>query len=161
MKPTRLPLLIAIAVIGVALGWGFAVIVGGQTGRSVPVPVLAGAALWLLAIALGAWTWFLRPRLRRDPGTTPVAPIATARTAAFAMAASRTAAVVGGLYAGIAVASLGSMGSPAGAQAVLAGILAASGAVLLAGIALWLEGMCRLPEDQDQPPSGGAGSVGA
>ncbi|MFM1916793.1 MAG: hypothetical protein RJB01_308 [Actinomycetota bacterium] len=161
MKPTRPSLIIAIAVVGIALGWGFAVIVAGQTGRSVPVPVLAGAALWLLAIAMGAWTWFLRPRLRRDPGAKPVEPIAAARTAAFAMAASRTAAVVGGLYAGIAIASLGALGSPAGAQAVLAGLLAATGAVALAGISLWLESMCRLPEDQDPPGSGGAGSVGA
>lgn len=149
MRPTRIPFLIAVAVIGVALGWGLVEIVSGQTGRSIPVPLLAGTAIWLLAIALATWTWFLRPRLRRDPGSTPVPPIAAARTAALAMAASRTGAVVAGIYTGIAVASVSALATPAGASAFSSAVLAATGSIVLAGAALWLEGLCRIPEDDE------------
>lgn len=158
VKPTRIPVLVGIAVIGVAAGWGLVEIVSGQTGRSVPVPLLAGTAIWLLAIALGAWTYFLRPRLRRQPGTTPVPPLAAARTAAFAMAASRTGAVVVGIYTGIAVATVTALATPAGASAFSSAVLAATGAVVLAGAALWLEGLCRIPEDDREDD--GAGRVG-
>lgn len=158
MKPTSIPFLIAIAVIGVAVGWALVEIVSGQTGRSIPVPLLAGTAIWLLAIALAAWTWFLRPRLRKDPGTTPVPPIAAARTAALAMAASRTGAVVAGIYAGIAVATVTALSTPAGASSFSSAVLAATGSIVLAGGALWLEGLCRIPEDDDS--DNGAGKVG-
>lgn len=149
MKPTRIPFLIAIAVIGVAVGWGLVEIVSGQTGRSIPVPLLAGTAIWLLAIALAAWTFFLRPRLRKDPGSIPVPPIAAARTAAFAMAASRTGAVVAGIYTGIAVATVTALATPAGASAFSSAVLAGTGSIVLAGAALWLEGLCRIPEDDE------------
>ena len=158
MKPTGIPMLIAITVIGVAVGWGLVEIVSGQTGRSVPVPLLAGTAIWLLAIALGAWTWFLRPRLRKEPGSTPVPPIAAARTAALAMAASRTGAVVAGIYAGIAVATVTALSTPAGASAFASAILASTGSIVLAAAALWLESMCRLPDDDES--DNGAGRVG-
>lgn len=157
MKPTRIPLLIAIVVIGIAVGWGLVEIVSGQTGRSVPVPLLAGTAIWLLAIALGAWTWFLRPRLRKEPGSVPVPPLAAARTAALAMAASRTGAVVAGIYAGIAVAAVNSLSTPAGVSAFSSAVLASTGSVVLAAAALWLEGLCRLPEDDKD--GDGAGRV--
>lgn len=149
MKPTRISILITIAVIGVAVGWGLVEIVSGQTGRSIPVPLLAGTAIWLLAIALAAWTWVLRPRLRKDPGSTPVPPIAAARTAALAMAASRTGAVVAGIYTGIAVATVTALATPAGASAFSSAVLAATGSIVLAGAALWLEGLCRIPEDDE------------
>jgi hypothetical protein len=159
MKPTRIPFLVAIAVIGVAVGWALVEIVSGQTGRAIPVPLLAGTAIWLLAIALSAWTWFLRPRLRRDPGSTPVPPLAAARTAAFAMAASRTGAVVAGIYTGIAVATVAALATPAGASAFGSALLAATGSLVLAGAALWLEGLCRIPEDDES--DNGAGRVGS
>lgn len=159
MKPTRIPMLIAIAVMGVAVGWGLVEIVSGQTGRSIPVPLLAGTAIWLLAIALAAWAWFLRPRLRKEPGSTPVPPIAAARTAALAMAASRTGAVVAGIYAGIAIATVTALSTPAGAAAFTSAILASTGSIVLAGAALWLEWLCRLPEDDED--DNGAGRVGS
>lgn len=158
MKPTRIPLLVAIAIVGVAVGWGLVEIVTGQTGRAVPVPLLAGTAIWLLAIALAAWTWFLRPRLRKEPGSIPVPPLAAARTAAFAMAASRTGAVVAGIYAGIAVATVSALATPAGASAFTSALLASTGSIVLAAAALWLEALCRLPENDEDDD--GAGRVG-
>jgi hypothetical protein len=87
--------------------------------------------------------------LRKDPGSIPVPPIAAARTAAFAMAASRTGAVVAGLYTGIAVATVTAFATPAGSAAFSSAALAATGSIVLAGAALWLESLCRIPGDED------------
>ena len=69
MQPTRIRLLIAIAAVCAALGWGLVQVVASWTGRLVPVPWLAAAALWIIAAALAYWTYLLRPRLQgRLPG---------------------------------------------------------------------------------------------
>ena len=82
---------------------------------------------------------------------------AAARTAALAMAASRTGAVVAGIYAGIAAATVNSLSTPAGLSAFSSAVLASTGSVVLAAAALWLEGLCRLPEDDKDDD--GAGRV--
>ena len=51
MKPTSARLLLAVTICGAVGGWSLVVIVEGLTGRALAVPVLAGSALWLLAIA--------------------------------------------------------------------------------------------------------------
>ncbi len=153
MKPTRVGFLIAIGVCALAVGLGLSWVSAGWTGRVVSVPWLASGAIWLLAIALGAWTYLLRPRLRRDPGTTPVPALAAARTAALAMAASRTGALVAGIYAGIGIGAASSLQTPAGAASFWASVVAAGGALALILAALWLESICRIPiRPDDQPP---------
>ena len=151
MKPTRAGLLVAIGVCALAVGLGLAWLSDGWTGRVISVPWLASGAIWLLAIALGVWTYLLRPRLRRDPGTRPVPAIAAARTAALAMAASRTGALVAGIYAGIGIGTASALQTPAGAATFWASVVAAGGALALILIALWLESICRIkvrPDDQ-------------
>ena len=73
MKPTSARLLLAVTICGAVGGWSLVVIVEGLTGRALAVPVLAGSALWLLAIAFVIWGAVLRPRLeaRIDPTTRP------------------------------------------------------------------------------------------
>ena len=154
MKPTRASLLIGIAVCALAVGLAMAWLTDGWTGRVVSVPPLASGAIWLLAIALGAWTYLLRPRLRREPGTKPVPAIAAARTAALAMAASRTGALIAGLYAGIGIGSARAIGTPAGEATFWASVVAAAGALALILIALWLESICRIPVRPDDDPRG-------
>lgn len=154
MKPTRPGLLIAIAVCALAVGLGASWLSEGWTGRVISVPPLASGAIWLLALALGTWTYLLRPRLRRAPGTKPVPALAAARTAALSMAASRTGAVVAGLYAGIGLGSANSLQTPAGAQSFWASVVAAGGALALILVALWLESCCRLPVRPDDQSRG-------
>lgn len=155
MKPTSIRVLVAIGVISAAIGWGLATLVDGQSGRVVPVPWLAAATLWLLALALTAWTLTSRPRLLRRPGARPMPPVLAARTAALAMAASRTGALLGGLYAGIAVGSIGQRMTPAGQSTLISATAAVIGALALTVIAVWLECLCRLPvSGKDEPPTG-------
>jgi len=154
MTPTRLRVLVAAAVICAAIGWGLAQIVYAWNGRLLPVTWLAPAALWLLAAAVAYWTWTSRPRLQRRPGTRPLPPVVAARSAALAMAASRIGAVVGGFYAGIAVAMLSHLVTETGSVTFWAATAAALGCAALVAAGLWLEHVCRLPLDPPGPSGG-------
>ncbi|HET8970363.1 MAG TPA: DUF3180 domain-containing protein [Candidatus Nanopelagicales bacterium] len=149
MRPTRVRLLLAVAVVAAVLGWLAARFFDSGLGRYFPVPWTAPATLGLLALALVLWTRSVRSRLAHRPGTRPLPPIVAARTAALALAASRVGAFFLGWYAGVLVQLVPSWQ----VEAVRAYSLAAGAAVLAAlavvVAALWLERSCRLP---DPPP---------
>ena len=154
MKPTSIRLLVVLVVIGAALGWALATVVAGWTGRSLPLPILAGSALWLLAIALFAWGWFVRPRVRarneRMPQAEPMPALMAARVAVLTMAASRMGALVTGFYLGAVTATVAEgISTPASQQTVWSGVLAATGAAATGAAALWIERACLLPAQQD------------
>lgn len=156
MNPTRPPLLITLLVVGAAVGWGISIIASGWTGRSLPVPVLAGSALWLLAIALIVWGSIIRPRLQanvdptRHPGIEPLPVLVAARIAAIAMAASRMGVAVAGVYVGVTIATISSgLSTPAAQRSLLSALLAASGSAVVAGAGLRLERWCLLPSSND------------
>lgn len=155
MAPTRIRLLAALVALAGAVGWGASELAAGQSGRALPVPWLAAATTWLLAIGLGAWAVTSRPRLLRKPGSAPMPPLVAARTAALAMAASRTGALVAGLYAGIAIGTLPQRETEAGSAAIASAAAASAGALALAAVALWLERLCRLRADDDGDEPGG------
>ncbi len=154
MTPTRIRFLVALAVIASAIGWGAVQLIQGQTGRMIPVPWTAAWTMWILAVALLIWGLLSRPRLLRKPGTRPMPPLVAARTAALAMAASRTGSLVAGFYAGIAIGAFPARATEAGNSTMWAAMVTMLGSILLAAAALWLERMCRLPSkpDEDQRP---------
>lgn len=152
MHPTRIRLLVAIAAVCAALGWGLVQVVASWTGRLVPVPWLAAAALWIIAAALAYWTYLLRPRLQGRPDVRPIEPIVAARSAALSMAASRIGALMVGFYAGIAIAMASRLGTPSGLQAFWSATAAAVGALGIVAAALWLEHACRVPLRRDDDP---------
>ena len=125
-----------------AIGFALTQILIGQTARSLPVPAIAAGALWILGAGLGMWTYFARPRLKREAGTQPFPALVAARIAVFALAGSRTGAVIGGFYAGVSLASIAGIDAPAGWSASINGLLAALGGVLLVISSLWLESLC-------------------
>lgn len=145
MQPTRVRLLVGVAVISAALGWGVVQIVDAWFGRLVPVPWAAAGALWFLAGAVAYWAFTSRPRLQGRPGAKPMPPIVAARSAALALAASRIGSLVTGFYAGVAVAMAARLATESGLQSFWAATAAAVGALLLTAAALWLEHLCRLP----------------
>lgn len=149
MTPTRIRVLLALAAIAAAVGWAVMVVVEGQQGRVIPVPWTAGALLWILTVALFAWTLLARPRLLRRQGARPMSPFVAARSAALAMAASRTGSLVAGFYAGMAIGAFPMRMTPAAQDTLWASLLAVSASVALAAVALWLERLCRLPSDDD------------
>ncbi len=173
MTPTRIRTLAVIALATVLLGWLLVTLVDSLAQRLLPVPWTAAAALALMALSLLVWALLARPRLLRKPGREPLPPLTAARTAALAMAASRTGAGVGGFYAGVVLGLLPSWDTPAGRDYLLAAAAAALASAALAAVALWLESLCRLRGDDDGeaetgngrarrgPASDGAARIGA
>lgn len=154
MKPTSARLIAILLAVGLAGGWALGTVVAGWTGRSLPLPVLAGAALWLLAIALFAWGSFVRPRVSARNNPSPIADpmpaLQAARIAVLSMAASRMGAVVAGIYLGVVFATVSEgLSTPAASQAFWSGLLATSGALATCATALWIERACVLPTGDD------------
>ncbi len=152
MTPTSARLLAVVTALSVTAGWGLARAFGDLAGRYLPVPWSGAVGLSVLAAGLLVWALMVRPRLRHKEGSRPLDPLVAARTAALAMAASRTGAVLGGLYLGIGLAFLPLAGQDPGRERLLAAGAAVLAAVAVVAVALWLERMCRLPD----PPADGA-----
>lgn len=142
-------LLLALAVIAGAVGWAFGALVMGQAGRILPVPLLAPMTMGMLAIGLLIWTLLSRPRLLRYPGAQPLHPLVAARTAALAMAASRTGVIIGGFYVGVLLSVLPRADTETGAGTLWAAGATAVASAILTVVAVWLERMCQLPARDD------------
>ncbi|MGI9197051.1 MAG: DUF3180 domain-containing protein [Candidatus Nanopelagicales bacterium] len=169
MKPTRVVPLLVLAAVGLAVGWVAVDLVDRLGGRILSVPWIASGALWLLAFGVLAWAIISRPSLvdpndressRGRPATVTTTPARTTprkrmpqlvavRTAALALAASRTGAVIGGFYLGVALALIPVAGTATGASSIGAAIASVAACLLLVGAAVWLESMCRLRDRGD------------
>lgn len=147
----------AIAVITAVLGYVAATLSDSLAARYLPVPWSAAAAVWMLAIALGIWTWLARPRLLRKPKVEPLSPFVAARTAALALAASRVGAGVAGAYVGIGIVFVSDWHVPAGQQGTWVCGVTAVGGLALVAVGLYLEHLCRIRDDDDD--EGGSGKL--
>lgn len=168
MKPTSLRWLSGLAAAAGLLGWVLADWVDSR-GRLPPLPWSAVMVIWVVAGFVGAWTLAARRRLRPKPDlehrSAPMNAVVAARTTALALAGSRTGAIIFGLYVGVALRLLAETGVAAGRERLLAATLAALGGLVLTVLSLWLERICRLPEDSDDPdgarPGRDTGPAGA
>lgn len=165
MRPTSIRMLLILALGTAVAGWTFADWVDSRA-RLPEVPWLAVVIVWAVAGFVGAWALVARRRLRPAPGKPRIAPLVAARTAALALAGSRTGAVVWGGYGGIALRLVQETAVAAGRERLLAAVLASVGGLVLAGLSLWLERICRLPENPDEvsrslgePGPGSAGTA--
>jgi Protein of unknown function (DUF3180) len=122
------------------------------------VPVAAPIVLALIAVALCATALSLRSRLRaqreRRPGAKGVDPLAAARAVVFGQASALVAALVAGMYGGTCVFLVMYKldMEPRREQAIYAGTAVLAGVAVVAA-ALFLERVCKLPEDDDQSPT--------
>lgn len=146
--------MLVLAVLGATIGFATVLLWDAFTGRTLPVPLTAALTLVLLALALFFWGLAIRPRLLGKPDTRPLSPFVAARTAALAMAASRTGAIVTGFYLGTAIVFAMNFSTPIAAERFWYALGCVSGAVLVTLAALWLEYLCRLSDkDDDETPS--------
>lgn len=152
MSPTSLRLLATLAAVSAVAGWLIADLVDELAGRVVPVPWTAPATLGILAIAI--FFWALGTRRRLNDGQAD--PFVTARTAALAMAASRTGAIATGIYAGFLVWMVGQWWIEAARMRGIASAVAVVAGVLMVAAALWLERICRITSDGDDDDDGSA-----
>ncbi len=148
LRPTTWRLLVGIAAVAAALGWATARLVDAFADRSLSVPITMPVVMALLALTTALWARGTRARLAGRPGTRPMDPIVAARSAALAMAASRAGALVAGFYAGVLVELVPRFEIPGVRERGVIAIATVVMAVLLALAGLWLERICRLPDDQ-------------
>jgi uncharacterized membrane protein YoaK (UPF0700 family) len=149
MEPTRWRLLLALAVLAAAVGWAAVKLVDAYANRTLPVPWTMAVAMAMLALALALWARGTRARLSGRTGTKPMDPIVAARTAALALAGSRTGALVAGFYVGVGVALVPDWSVSTVRDRIITSLVTVVCAVLVILAALWLERICRIPPDDD------------
>jgi Protein of unknown function (DUF3180) len=152
VKQLRVTVLIGLALVAGVLSWGAAGL--WDTFGTLPtVPVAAPIVLAIIAVVLAATAFSLRSRLKaqreRRPDAKGVDPLLAARAVVFGQASALVAALVSGLYGGVGVFLLRDLEVPARRdQVVYAGLSVVAGAAVVIA-AIFLERVCRLPEDED------------
>jgi hypothetical protein len=158
VRTLRIRTLAGLFAVAAVLSWAGARL--WDTAGTLPrVPAAAPIVLALIAVALFATALSLRARLRaqreRRPGAKGVDPLAAARAVVFGQASALVAALVCGLYGGtglyLVMYKLDM--DPRRQQAIYAGLTVLAGIGVVAA-ALFLERICKLPDDDDTTPSG-------
>lgn len=154
MKPTRPALLLGLALAPGALAYG-AVDLWQTRGTPPGVPVLAPFVLLLLAGVAFATALSLRTRFRaqreRRADARPVDPLTAARAVVFAKASSLVAALIAGIYGGYGVWLWVHLDNDVRREQLARCAFSVGAAVLLILAALFLEKVCRVPDDPDEP----------
>ncbi|MFF4764482.1 DUF3180 domain-containing protein [Streptomyces sp. NPDC001292] len=157
MRELRIRVLAGVFVVAGVLSWAGARL-WNAVGTLPGVPLAAPIVLALIAAVLLSTALSLRARLKaqreRRPGAKGVDPMMAARAVVFGQASALVAALVAGMYGGTGVALLELLDIPARRdQAFYAGFSVLTGIAVIAA-ALFLERVCKLPEDDDQNPPG-------
>ncbi|GGY44237.1 hypothetical protein GCM10010363_26440 [Streptomyces omiyaensis] len=157
MKQLRLKVLAGLFLGAGVLSWGAARL-WDSVGTLPSVPLAAPIVLAVIAVVLTATALSIRVRLKaqreRRPDAKGVEPLMAARAVVFGQASALVAALVAGMYGGVGVFLLGFLDVPARRdQALYAAASVVAGLAVIAA-ALFLERVCKLPEDDEGP--GGA-----
>ncbi|EYT80300.1 MULTISPECIES: DUF3180 domain-containing protein [unclassified Streptomyces] len=157
MKELRIRVLAGVFVVAGVLSWAGARL-WNAVGSLPSVPLAAPIVLALIAVVLVSTALSLRARLKaqreRRPGAKGVDPLMAARAVVFGQASALVAALVAGMYGGAGVFLLELLDIPTRRdQAIYAGASVLAGLAVIAA-ALFLERVCKLPEDDDQNPQG-------
>ncbi|GAA2533441.1 DUF3180 domain-containing protein [Streptomyces levis] len=155
-------MLAGVFVVAGVLSWAGARL-WNSVGTLPSVPLAAPVVLALIAVVLLATALSLRSRLKaqreRRPDAKGVDPMMAARAVVFGHASALVAALVSGMYGGTGVFLLESLDIPARRdQAIYAGFSVLAGIGVIAA-AIFLERVCKLPEDDEHDGTGAAPSV--
>lgn len=143
---TKPSLLIALALLAGSFGWSMAHLWSRWFDTQMPLPELTAVVMWSLTVSLVIWTVSARRRINPKPGQPRMHPLVAARSAALALAASRTGALVFGFYLGVLIVNLNHLQSDAGhSRVIICGLVIVASACLVA-TALWLEKICQIPK---------------
>ncbi|MGY5032746.1 DUF3180 domain-containing protein [Streptomyces sp. 900116325] len=156
MRQLRLRVLAGIFVAAGVLSWG-----GARLWDSLDtlpsVPLAAPVVLAVIAVILLATALSIRSRLRaqreRRPGAKGVDPLMAARAVVFGQASALVVSLVAGLYGGVGVFLLGSLDVPARRDQAIYAALAVLAGIGVVAAALFLERVCKLPDDKDDDKS--------
>ncbi|MFE5029366.1 DUF3180 domain-containing protein [Streptomyces sp. NPDC056656] len=159
MKQLRIRTLAGLFLVAGVLSWAGARL-WDSIGTLPRVPLAAPIVLAVIAVILLATALSIRARLRaqreRSPGAKGVDPLMAARALVFGQASALVAALVAGMYGGMGAFLLEHLDVPARRdQAIYSGFSVLTGIAVIAA-ALFLERVCKLPEDDDEDRSGAA-----
>ncbi|MFI7017237.1 DUF3180 domain-containing protein [Streptomyces sp. NPDC050164] len=162
MKELRIRVLAGVFVVAGVLSWAGARL-WNSVGTLPSVPLAAPIVLALITVVLLATALSLRARLKaqreRQPDAKGVDPMMAARAVVFGQASALVAALVAGMYGGTGVFLLESLDNPARRdQAISAGFSVLAGIGVMAA-AIFLERVCKLPEDDEHDGTGAAPTV--
>jgi TRAP-type C4-dicarboxylate transport system permease small subunit len=147
MKPTSITKLI-LWILGSASTLGVGThFLRVQFSWLVPVPGTLALAIMLLVTSIFFWTVLTKNRLA-DP-IRRLDPILNARTVALAFAGSRAGALMAGAEIGIFVAYLFAPRSIAISDRLIWSLIVAGFSLSLIIVSLWLEKICRVPEERN------------
>ncbi|MFG2950922.1 DUF3180 domain-containing protein [Streptomyces adustus] len=152
MRELRIRVLAGVFVVAGVLSWAGARL-WSALGTLPSVPLAAPIVLAVIAVILLATALSIRARLKaqreRRPDAKGVDPLMAARAVVFGQASALVAALVAGMYGGTGIFLLESLDIPARReQAIYAGFSVLAGFAVIAA-ALFLERVCRLPEDDE------------
>jgi len=159
VRELRIRLLAGVFVVAAVLSWAGARL-WNSIGTLPSVPLAAPIVLALIAVVLVATALSIRARLKaqreRTPDAKGVDPLMAARAVVFGQASALVAALVAGMYGGTGVFLLEYLDIPARRdQAIYAGFSVVAGIAVIVA-AIFLERVCRLPEDDDEHNNGAA-----
>ncbi|WNF27744.1 DUF3180 domain-containing protein [Streptomyces sp. C11-1] len=153
MKQLRLGVLAGLFAAAGVLSWGGARL-WDSLGTLPSVPLAASIVLAAIAAILLATALSTRAQRERRPGAKGVDPLFAARAVVFGQASALVTALVAGMYGGVGVFLLGYLDIPPRRdQAIYAAAAVVAGIAVIAA-ALFLERVCRLPEDSDDDHDG-------
>ena len=162
MRELRIRVLAGVFIIAGVLSWAGARL-WNSIGTLPSVPLAAPIVLAVIAVILLATALSIRARLKaqreRRPDAKGVDPLMAARAVVFGQASALVAALVAGMYGGTGVFLLESLDIPARRdQAIYAGFSVVAGVGVIAA-AIFLERVCKLPEDDEHNGAGAAPTV--
>ncbi len=162
MRELRIRMLAGVFVVAGVLSWAGARL-WNSVGTLPSVPLAAPIVLAVIAVVLLATALSIRARLKaqreRRPEAKGVDPLMAARAVVFGHASALVAALVAGMYGGTGVFLLESLDIPARRdQAIYAGFSVLAGIGVVAA-AIFLERVCKLPEDDEHNGVGTAPTV--
>ncbi|MFJ4538952.1 DUF3180 domain-containing protein [Streptomyces tibetensis] len=162
MRELRIRVLAGVFVVAGVLSWAGARL-WNSIGTLPSVPLAAPIVLAVIAVVLLATALSIRARLKaqreRRPEAKGVDPLMAARAVVFGQASALVAALVAGMYGGTGVFLLESLDIPARRdQAIYAGFSVLAGIGVIAA-AIFLERVCKLPEDDENDGTGVAPTV--
>ncbi|MFI5678568.1 DUF3180 domain-containing protein [Streptomyces cellulosae] len=157
MRELRIRVLVGVFGVAGILSWAGARL-WNSVGTLPSVPLAAPVVLALIAVVLLSTALSIRARLKaqreRRPEAKGVDPLMAARAVVFGQASALVAALVSGMYGGTGVFLLESLDIPARRdQAIYAGFSVLAGIAVIAA-AIFLERVCKLPEDDDNDNTG-------
>ncbi|NLE78097.1 MAG: DUF3180 domain-containing protein [Rhodococcus sp.] len=154
MKPTRIWDLVLLAGTALAVTW---ILVRAFYGSVPPIPIFAGASLYLVAVAETVLAFLIRSRIKEHrigPDRHQIHPITAARAAALAKASALVGAAAAGVWLGFLIYLLPQQSwlnaADEDAPGAWVGLVAA---IAVIAAALWLEHCCRTPDDTSDEPA--------